>query len=281
VQFLEYYAPLDLWTEVRGYPTAEGIAVFFRDVSEERRSEAALKQQAEFEQQLVGIVSHDLRNPLNVIQLASTVLLQSGEHDERTMKALARIASSTGRAIRLVRDLLDFTQARLGGGIPIVPKALDLHVLARQTMDEVQTTHPERDLELAACGNGEGVWDPDRLAQVLTNLISNALKYSPPNTPVRVQTDGFGDEIELRVHNWGAPIPAEARARLFQPMHRASAQVSPAERSVGLGLFIVKEIVTGHGGRIDVRSDEPDGTTFTVRLPRGPAPSREQVDPDT
>jgi signal transduction histidine kinase len=141
-------------------------------------------------------------------------------------------------------------------------------------MEEVQASFPERDLVVTAQGNGQGAWDADRMAQVVTNLVSNALKYSPPDTPVSVRTRGDGDQVELEVHNEGAPIPPEALGRLFQPMQRASSQGDTAGRSVGLGLYIVDRIVQAHGGTIAVKSTEGEGTTFTVRLPRlapGPA----------
>ena len=266
VRFVAHYAPLDAWTDVRVYPAPEGIAVFVRDVSEEKRAEELARKQAEFEQQLVGIVSHDLRSPLSAIQLSSDVLMQLGGHDERMRRSVTRIRTSTDRAMRMVRDLLDFTQARLGGGIRVVPAPLDLHTLVRQTLDEVQASFPERSLRLETSGSGRGSWDADRLAQVITNLTTNAFKYSPPGTLVTVASRGLDGAVELRVHNASSPIPPDALGRIFEPMQRAN-QTDRASRSVGLGLYIVKHIVEVHGGSIEVTSND-DGTTFTVRLPR-------------
>jgi len=226
------------------------------------------RKRSDFEQQLIGIVSHDLRNPLSAILLGTTVLARREDLDERTTKAVTRIQASAERAVRMVKDLLDFTQARLGGGIPVEPRPLDLHALTWQVLEEVRASFPERDLVVTAQGKGQGAWDADRMAQVVTNLASNALKYSPPDTPVRVRTRGDGDQVELEVHNEGAPIPPEALGRLFQPMQRASSQGDTAGRSVGLGLYIVDRIVQAHGGTITVKSTEGEGTTFTVRLPR-------------
>jgi PAS domain S-box-containing protein len=226
------------------------------------------RKRSDFEQQLIGIVSHDLRNPLSAILLGATALARRENLDERSTKAVVRIQASAERAVRMVKDLLDFTQARLGGGIPVEPKPLDLHALTWQVVEEVRASFPERDLVVTAQGNGQGTWDADRMAQVVTNLASNALKYSPPDTPVSVRTRGDGDQVELEVHNEGAPIPPEALGRLFQPMQRASSQGDTAGRSVGLGLYIVDRIVQAHGGTIAVKSTEGEGTTFTVRLPR-------------
>ncbi|MDY7226255.1 PAS domain-containing protein [Hyalangium rubrum] len=238
------------------------------DIDELKRSEAELRRTASFEQQLIGIVSHDLRNPLNAITLSAHALLRGEELTARQAKSVARLVSSAERATRMTRDLLDFTQARLGGGIPIERKPLDFQAAVRQVLEEVQAAHPERLIAFDGRGDPRGSWDADRLAQVVTNLVNNALAYSPPETPVRVETRGEEREVLLCVHNQGPPIPSDMLPLLFEPMRRGTEQGS-AGRSIGLGLFIVDSIVRAHGGRIEVRSDEATGTTFTVHLPRG------------
>ena len=268
VQFVEYYPPLDLWTEVRAFPTDDGgIAVFFRDVSAEKQTELALKKQALFEQQLIGIVSHDLRNPLNVVALASKVLSMQDDLSGPASKAVLRIQTAADRATRLVRDLLDFTQARLGN-IRIQVAPADLHLLTRSVVDEVQVAAGDRVLTVTHEGDGCGVWDADRLGQVVQNLVTNALKYSPEDSPVQVATAGQGDAVRLSIHNGGAPISPVLLARLFEPLQRGEHTADRDSRSIGLGLFIVKRLVDAHGGTIDVESSEATGTTFTVRLPR-------------
>ncbi len=141
------------------------------------------ERRAEFEQLLIGIVSHDLRNPLNAITMATTTLLRRESMDEWQRKVMGRILSSAERATRMLRDILGFTQARLGGGIPMQPRALDLHELTRQVVDEVQLANPERRLDIQCCGDGRGLWDPDRLAQVWVWLFISstppALRVSP------------------------------------------------------------------------------------------------------
>jgi signal transduction histidine kinase len=226
------------------------------------------KERAGFEQQLIGIVSHDLRNPLSAILLGAAALARREELDERSLKAVLRIQSSAERGVRMVKDLLDFTQARLGGGIPVHRRPFDMHTFTLQVVEEVQASFPERDIGVRAEGSGQGIWDADRLAQVVTNLVSNALKYSPGGTPVTVRTRGEEGQLVLEVHNLGAPVPPEALGRLFQPMQRASSQGDSSGRSVGLGLYIVKHVVDAHRGTITVKSTEAEGTTFTVRLPR-------------
>ncbi|WP_434048937.1 MULTISPECIES: sensor histidine kinase [Sorangium] len=125
-----------------------------------------------------------------------------------------------------------------------------------------------------ARGDGLGSADPDRIAQILTNLVNNALTYGTPDEPVTVTTAVAKDALEIRVHNTGRPIPKELQARIFEPMQRGAAQVGPGSRSVGLGLYIVREIASAHGGRVSVRSTEREGTTFTVVLPRAQAAAR-------
>lgn len=238
------------------------------DITERKRTEAVLRERAEFEQQLIGIVSHDLRNPLNVILLGVESVLARQPLDERGKSAVHRIRSSAKRATRMINDLLDLTLARLGSGIPVRPQPLDLHTLTRRVVEELRASFPGRDLRVETEGDGRGVWDADRLDQVVTNLATNALKYSPVGTPVRVRVWPRGDSIGLEVHNQGPPIPLEAIGRLFEPMQRASSQPDRVGRSMGLGLFIVRLVVEAHAGSVSVESSAEAGTTFTVCLPR-------------
>ncbi|NOK37217.1 PAS domain-containing protein [Corallococcus exercitus] len=242
------------------------------DVTEHKLAEEAASQRTEFEQYLVGIVSHDLRNPLSAIILGTTSLLRRDDLNERATKAVLRIQAAAERAVRMIRDLLDFTQARLGGGLPVHCQDLELGALVRQVVEEVQMTVPERVLQTSLPATAlRGCWDPDRVTQVLTNLLGNALKYSPENTPVAVSLREAPGGVLLEVHNAGAPIAPDVLPRIFQPMQRGAPGMDPATRSVGLGLYIVRTIVQAHGGTIDVTSTHEAGTTFTVRLPHGDA----------
>ncbi|MCY1081194.1 sensor histidine kinase [Archangium lansingense] len=239
-----------------------------QDISERKHQQQEAQKRAEFAEQLIGIVSHDLRNPLNAITLSVAALLRQEDLGERQAKGLARISAATERATRMIRDLLDFTRARLGGGIPLERRPLDFHSHCRQVVEEVRLAHPDREVEVVGRGEGAGEWDGDRLAQVITNLVNNALAYSPSGTPVRMETLGEDGTVMLSVHNAGRPIPPELLPRLFEPMTRGRLGGDAASRSIGLGLFIVANIVHAHRGTIEVRSEEAAGTTFTVRLPR-------------
>jgi signal transduction histidine kinase len=227
-----------------------------------------LRQRADFEQQLIGIVSHDLRTPVSAILLGVAGLLRGEELSERQMKSVVRIQASAERANRMIRDLLDFTQARLAGGIRIERRATDLHDLIQGVLEEVAATHAGREIRVSRDGDGRGEWDPDRLGQIVQNLVTNALKYSPAGTPVRIETHAEDDSVVLSVHNEGAPIAPERLGTLFEPLQRARGEVDKAGHSIGLGLYIVKQVVDAHGGTVSVESTAEAGTTFTVWLPR-------------
>jgi signal transduction histidine kinase len=241
------------------------------EISRRRRAEESVREGAErisFEEQLIGIVSHDLRNPLNAISLNAAVLAERDELSSEDAQVVRRIQNATQRATRLIEDLLDFTQARLGGRIPVHARRMDFHDLLRSVLAELEPFFPGR-IESALDAEGaHGMWDPDRLAQVLENLVINALKYGD-NGSVRVSTWSTRDSLVFEVHNHGAPIPPEKVAAIFEPLQRAveGSQPNPA-RSIGMGLFIVKHIVEAHGGSVTVNSTREGGTRFKVQLPR-------------
>ncbi|HLL06749.1 MAG TPA: ATP-binding protein [Myxococcaceae bacterium] len=248
-----------------------------QDITEHKRSEderqrllAEARRRVEFEQQLVGIVSHDLRGPLNAILTGASMMLQRENIDPWQAKTTARILSCAERSNRLIRDLLDFTQARMGGGIPVRPAPVDLHELTLQVVEEARVAHAERTIQVTQGGDGRGEWDADRMAQVVSNLLTNALKYSSEDTPVRVETRGEAERVVLRLHNQGDPIAADLLPRIFEPLRRGKRRVNKSDRSIGLGLYIVRELVLAHGGTVEASSTEAEGTTFTVTLPRKP-----------
>jgi signal transduction histidine kinase len=232
-------------------------------VAEELAQEA--QQRADFEQQLIGIVSHDLKNPIGAMITLASMLLRLGKVDEQQAQSLSLIVSSGHRAVRLIRDLLDLSQSRTATGIPIQPRRADFHEVARQIIDELQLAFPDRQVVAHLNGDGQGEWDPDRLAQVLTNLGSNALQYSPPGAVVQISSQCDHQYLRLKVHNEGSIDPS-VLPTLFEPFHRSK---GPARTgNVGLGLYITKCIVTMHRGTLEVASTAENGTTFTVVLPR-------------
>jgi PAS domain S-box-containing protein len=249
------------------------------DITERQHTEAELRRAAEFRERFLGIVSHDLRNPLNAILLSANVLMRSDELPPRHLKSVRRIVTSAERMARMIGELLDFTRGRLGGGIPVSPRPTNLRHLCRHVLEELEAGHPGRELLLDARGDFQGAWDPDRLAQVLGNLGKNALDYSPERTPVRFTLRDEGDTVVVEVNNGGAPIPPARLAAIFEPFRRGVEESPHPASGLGLGLFIVEQIIRGHGGTISVRSNQEEGTTFTVRLPRFALRAREDAPP--
>lgn len=235
-------------------------------VAEATKLQGEAKDRAEFAEQMMGIVSHDLRNPLSSIQMG-TVLLGRSELALSQQRTLARIGRSAERAARLITDLLDFTQARLGRGLNVAMAEIDLHESLADTVEELRHIYPARALHHERLGAGRCVADADRLAQLLGNLVSNAMTYGQAEDPVTVVSTVGDDTFTITVHNQGTPIPPDVQATIFHPMTRGSA-VGSGERSVGLGLYIVSEIAKAHAGQATVRSAPGEGTTFTVVCPR-------------
>ena len=221
----------------------------------------------EFQEQFVAILGHDLRNPLSSLSMGLALLKRSPP--AAYPATLARMARSTSRMQRMVDQLLDLARARLGGGLTVEPTPVDLGEVARQVTDELVAAHPDRAVVLDASGDLAGKWDPDRLAQVVSNLVGNAIDHGSPADPVRVELHGDGGDVLLSVHNAGAEIPEKVQMTLFEPFRRDEREATTSRTSgLGLGLFITREIVRAHGGSIEVTSNEGRGTTFSVTLPR-------------
>jgi len=235
-------------------------------VAEANRHQSEAKDRALFAEQMVGIVSHDLRNPLSAVAMA-TALLARSDLTASQRRTLTRISRSTDRANRLIADLLDFTQARLGSGLTVSRDNVDLHAMTSEAVDELSHVYAGRALRHERAGDGSCSADANRLAQLIGNLVSNAMAYGNPTRPVTILSRVDEHSFTLAVHNEGTPIPEEVRARIFDPMRRG-ANVAAAGRSVGLGLFIVREIARAHGGRAEVQSTAEEGTTFRVVCPR-------------
>jgi two-component system sensor histidine kinase/response regulator len=213
----------------------------------------------------LGAVGHDLRNPLNSIAMASKLLAAHECSNETHLKHALRIERATTRMNHMIEDILDLTRRRFGERLPLALRKLDFGDLCRSVVGELRISHPERNIELDVSGNVTGEWDLSRLGRVVSNLVGNALRYSSDGT-VRVNVSDGGDEVALRVQNRGEPIPEDVLANLFEPFRRGGG----GREGMGLGLYIVNEIVRAHGGTVGVTSTSADGTTFTVALPRIP-----------
>jgi signal transduction histidine kinase len=149
---------------------------------------------------------------------------------------------------------------------------MDIGDACRHAVDEIEALHPRSTLSLHASGPLEGDWDPVRISQLLTNLLVNAVQHGSPEMPIDVILTGSQNEVSITVRNDGKPIPANELHRIFEPMVRGSRE-DAIPTSIGLGLYIAREVVRAHGGRINAQSSAETGTTFTVQLPRAAPPS--------
>ncbi len=246
-----------------------GAIVLMDDISQRKRAEEEAARNAIFRERIIGIVGHDLRNPLGAIQLAASLIARQSSLDPSVRRSATRILSSTERMTRMVSDLLDFTVSRLGGGFKLQRRETDFYRVCREIIDELEAPHPDHTLTLEGSPGALGLVDPDRLAQVVSNLVGNALAYSPAHSHVRMRVRADADRLSFVVHNEGPPIPSDLVAHLFEPFRRGDHD-DHQRSGLGLGLYISREIVVAHGGEIEVTSSEQEGTTFEVVLPRTP-----------
>ena len=222
------------------------------------------------EEMFLAILGHDLRTPLGAVIMASQFMIDTGELEEPHLTLTNRIGRSARRMNGMVGDLLDLTRTRLGSGIPIVRKEMDLAKEASHAVDEVMSANPESVLKLHTSGNLHGNWDCARISQVMANLLGNAVQYGLPKSVISVTLRGETSGVVVQVHNRGRGIAEADIQQLFQPLKRLkSGEPAPSHLgSLGLGLYIAERIVAAHGGTIDVNSSDEAGTFFTVRLPR-------------
>lgn len=220
---------------------------------------------------ILGVLAHDLRNPLNALSIGLHYILRRESTDATSTKAAARALKSVDRMNGLISDLLDFTLLRLGPGLPVKAEPANLTLICAQAVQEVEASHPGRRLHSKFAGQMQGEWDQKRISQMLINLLTNALHHGDPNGEVTLTLKGTQSEVQLDVHNEGPAIAEARRATLFQPLaHTALDTRGSLSQSsgLGLGLYIASEIATAHGGSIELKSTEAEGTTFTVRMPR-------------
>lgn len=224
------------------------------------------QQRALFAEQMVAIASHDLKNPLTAIKMAGE-LLARGERTPRDRELLHHINQSSERAQRMIADLLDFALARVGRGIGITRSTVDLHLVIERSVSELRIAFPQARMIHTQVGAGMAEVDADRIHQIVGNLVANSVAYGDPGQPITVTSALRGEMAILSVHNEGTAIPESSLGNLFEPMTRVS-ELDTDLRSVGLGLFIVREIAKAHGGDVAVDSTNENGTSFCVSFPR-------------
>lgn len=233
------------------------------------RAEAAVEEArrlASLQEQVMAVVGHDLRTPLSAVRLGSAVLLRRGGITDEQRTHLERIAASAARMARMISDLVDFTRVRRGMALPLHKRRVDLADTCREALAELQQVHPDREIALHVDDGATCEGDAHRLSQVVSNLLGNALQHGSPTKPVVLDVRHEDSTLAVSVHNDGAIAP-EVLPFIFEPFRRGRSDQAGDSLSIGLGLFIVREIVTAHGGVVEVESEQRAGTTFTIRLP--------------
>jgi signal transduction histidine kinase len=257
-----------LWAKEGPDPDGE---LRFNEAIDEALAEAVdrySKKTSEYRDQLLGIVSHDLRNPLASILMGATVLGRNDALDDKSARIASGIQSSARRMFRIVGDLLDLTRTRLGSEISIVRAPVDVGPICELVIAELEGSHPKATIRYKAVGDLRGSWDADRLAQVLSNLVGNALQHGDAGRPIDVVARGEERHVVLSVNNAGPPIPKAVIGDIFEPMVRHVRDELRSPSGLGLGLYIARELVRAHGGTLGVTSTAASGTSFSVRLPR-------------
>ena len=269
---------LRLWSHKATITTTDEIQdmIRFNEAIDQAQSESMARYSKllrDAQSLFLAILGHDVRSPLGAISIGAQVLMKDSTLPEKVLKVALRIFNSSKRVDEIVRDLLDFSTSHLGDGIPIDPFTVDLAELTHNVVDEAKTFHPDRKIKLVCTGELTGAWDGPRLAQAFSNLISNAVQHGKEEGEIGVSISGSEQGVVFEVTN-DADVIAPAKLRtLFDPI-KSFAIRPPSERSVyqvqnlGLGLYVVKEIVRAHEGEISVSSTPESGVKFLVSLPR-------------
>jgi len=240
--------------------------IIAEDESDILRVKAAeLAATAELRERLLGILGHDLRNPLNAMLMAAQLLEQEPPPDEAARLA-KRIVSSGRRMERMIEQLTDFTRARLGGGLKLDLALCDLAEICENVVEE-QQLNSGMAIRLTSASGLEGRWDADRLTAVLSNLLANAAGHASPGTTVLVYARAEGSGVAVDVRNKGAAIPQEQLEKIFSAFARGDSEGGPTTGHLGLGLYISREIAIAHGGSLTAQASGT-GTTFSLHLPR-------------
>ena len=231
-------------------------------------SEAALldaQATAELREQFIAVLGHDLRNPLAALDGGMELLRRRVAPERGAGPILDEMNRASARMRRLINDVLDFARGRLGGGLMIARRpSVDLTATVLQTVDELAMAHPDRAIYTDIAPKLVVESDPDRIAQLVSNLLANAISHGEPSIPIRVAAKLEAGILELSVANGGQPIPLEVRPKLFRPFHRG--EHAGRQDGLGLGLYIASQIAAAHGGELTTASDDVE-TRFVFRMP--------------
>ncbi|MHA6195308.1 ATP-binding protein [Pseudomonas wadenswilerensis] len=219
---------------------------------------------------VLGVLGHDLRSPLSAMLMGSDILRKSKHLPDRERDVVTQISSSVRRANRMVNDLLDLARCNLSTGIPVTKELVDLNEICKAVIAEINAGRPDAVIVYEQPKRIVGSFDPDRMAQVFSNLIGNAVRHGDLQHPIHVRLNESESSVRFVVTNLGQPIPPAELPSLFNPERRCSAfmdENTKAKRGLGLGLFIAAQIVSSHGGVIHAKSSALEGTSFEILVP--------------
>ena len=270
---------LALWNQQPSLRQIDELAdtTRFNEAIDQALAESVARYESLIEQSrhmFLAILGHDLRNPLGNLVSGSSFIARASGISEQHAEVARRMLSSAKRMSHLITDLIDFTRSHLGSGIPVQPRQGELVAVCLQVIEELRTFHPGRVIEFSAPARVDALLDDARIGQMLSNLVGNAMQYGSHDTPVIVHIANATGELSISVSNQGPAIPAEKLANIFDPLVRgdtAGQSAAGGSTSLGLGLYIAREIVQAHGGVLNVSSSTAEGTIFTAHLPQAPA----------
>lgn len=218
----------------------------------------------------LAILGHDLRNPLATTIMSANMLLNYEDISDKVRSNAARIYTTSQRMDLLITDLMDFTKSQLGIKLSVKLAPGNIAKICKEIIDEQKIVHSEREFVAKINGSFDGNWDEQRIAQVFSNLLGNAVQHGALNSPIEVSLTSSKKEVNIKITNQGKPIPASKISHIFEPLvrHVENENADYSQKtSLGLGLYIVKKIVLAHNGKVNVSSTEKEGTTFDVTLP--------------
>lgn len=268
---------LRLWLPEVGTMSAATVheMVRFNEAIDQALAESIVTYSAKADQTrelFLAILGHDLRAPLATLSLAGDLLKMESGGREKIGRIGERVRRSSRMMAIMVDDLIGYTRTHLGSGMPVTPKLIDVDQVAHASIEDANATHPNTNFSFNNSGNMTGYFDSVRLHQLFTNLLVNAAQYGEKHRPVTMTTTSSAEHVIVQVQNFGVPIGERDLTSVFKPLVQLTVDDEVDTRpktSLGLGLFVAKEIAAAHGGTISVASDEENGTVFTVRLPRG------------
>lgn len=236
-------------------------------VERERLAAEELRAERDVREQFVAALAHDLRNPLSAARAAAQILLRSGDNPELRTVAVARLNSSIDHADRMIRDLLDTSQIHAGRPLNLEFSTFELGALIEESVADMSSVHGSR-FVFSRDGPQVGCWSRAHLRRVFENLFENAVKYGSRHSEIAIALTGSVESVEIQIRNQGDPIPEAVQEQVFKPFYTLARKDGARQQGWGLGLPLVRGIVETHGGRIELRSNKDEGTTFKIRLPR-------------